>query len=85
MAAPAAKAPRDTSGIRAALGEAQVRAVTANATRVLIDVADPAAVDIAALGGAGVRAAIGSGERLHLIVGPGAEALGAQLRRELLG
>jgi len=51
---------------------------------VLIDVADPAAVDMRGLTGAGVRAALGSGNRLHLIIGPGAEALGAQLRRELL-
>ncbi|MBQ1500081.1 MAG: PTS transporter subunit EIIC [Sphingomonas sp.] len=79
-----AAAQADTGGIRAALAGTQVRAVAANATRVLIDVADPGAVDIAALAGAGVRAAMGSGNRLHLITGPGAEALGARLRSELL-
>jgi len=84
-AAPAvAAAHADTGGIRAALAGTKVRAVAANATRVLIDVADPAAVDMRGLTGAGVRAALGSGNRLHLIIGPGAEALGAQLRRELL-
>ena len=85
LAAPAvAAAHADTGGIRAALAGTKVRAVAANATRVLIDVADPAAVDMRGLTGAGVRAALGSGNRLHLIIGPGAEALGAQLRRELL-
>ena len=74
----------DTSAIRAALAGAKVRAVAANATRVLIDVEDPAALDLAAFAGA-VRTASLSGNRLHLIVGAGAEGLGAQLKRELLG
>ena len=83
--APAIAAARhDTGGIRAALAGTKIRAVAANATRVLIDVEDPAAIDVAALAGAGVRAVAGSGNRLHLIVGPGAEALGAQLKGELL-
>jgi PTS system N-acetylglucosamine-specific IIC component len=81
VAVPAAAS--DTSAIRAALGSAKVRDVAANATRVLIDVEDPAGLDLAAFGGA-VRAASVSGNRLHLIVGAGAEALGAQLKRELL-
>ncbi|MEP9359163.1 N-acetylglucosamine-specific PTS transporter subunit IIBC [Sphingomonas sp. KR3-1] len=81
-AAPVAASHGDASGIRAALGTAKVRAVAANATRVLIDVEDPAALDLARLP---VRAASLSGNRLHLIVGAGAEALGAQLKRELLG
>jgi PTS system N-acetylglucosamine-specific IIC component len=81
VAVPAAAS--DTSAIRAALGPAKVRDVAANATRVLIDVEDPAGLDLAAFGGA-VRAASVSGNRLHLIVGAGAEALGAQLKRELL-
>ncbi|OSZ69570.1 PTS N-acetyl-D-glucosamine transporter [Sphingomonas sp. IBVSS2] len=83
-AAPAiAAAHADTSGIRAALAGTKIRAVAANATRVLIDVADPAAIDMGRLAGAGVRAVLASGDRLHLIIGPGAEALAAQLRREL--
>ncbi|NYT42396.1 PTS transporter subunit EIIC [Sphingomonas sp. R-74633] len=87
VAAVVAAAPMaggDTGAIRAALGAAKVRGVAANATRVLIDVEDPAAVDLAAFGGA-VRTASVSGNRLHLIVGAGAEALGAQLKAELLG
>jgi len=83
-AAEAVAARGDTGAIRTALAGARVRAVAANATRVLIDVEDPAALDLAAFDGA-VRQAVLSGNRLHLIVGAGAEALAAQLRRELVG
>jgi PTS system N-acetylglucosamine-specific IIC component len=71
----------DTAGIHRALAGVKVRAVVANATRVVIEVEDASGLDVAAFP---VRAASISGNRVHLIVGSGAEALGALLKHELL-
>jgi PTS system N-acetylglucosamine-specific IIC component len=71
--------------VRAAVGAGAAAATPAAPAAPVAAVSRDTGGILAALASAGVRGVAGSGHRLHLIVGPGAEALGAQLRRELLG
>ena len=65
-------------------GSANVRAVETRSTRLIVDLADAGAVDEAALKAAGLRGSVRVGEnRLHLIAGPEAEALGRRMRASL--
>jgi PTS system N-acetylglucosamine-specific IIC component len=74
---PASAAPLAAGDVIAALGgAANVKAVAPGSSRVLATVKDPAAVDMGRLGALGARAiARPKPESVHLIVGPGAEAL----------
>ncbi|WP_404338447.1 N-acetylglucosamine-specific PTS transporter subunit IIBC [Sphingomonas sp. MMS12-HWE2-04] len=73
----------DTAAVAAALGNGNVRAARARGTRVLVDVADPAAVDRAALTRAGISAIVvpdGQGS-VHLIAGGASADLAEALAR----
>jgi N-acetylglucosamine PTS system EIICBA or EIICB component len=86
-AAPGAPAPAKDilQGLLAALGgRANVRSVEPASSRLRIRVADSSAIDGAAIRKLGMRGvAIAAADCVHVIVGPAAEAAGAQLR-ELL-
>jgi PTS system N-acetylglucosamine-specific IIC component len=79
--APAAVAtPLDVAALDALLRGAGARAISADATRLLVDLPAGAAIDAQALQAAGVRA-VSRGARLHLILGPSAPAVLAELER----
>ena len=73
----------DISGLVQALGgAANLAAATGAATRVRLELGDPAAVDEAALRAWGVRAVAWPAPGvLHLVLGPGADAIAAALRQ----
>jgi len=73
-----AAAPPDAAALRRLLHDAGARSVSADATRLLVDVPRGARIDEAALRAAGVRA-IARGARLHLVVGVSAPALAAEM------
>lgn len=79
----ALKGEPDAAAIRAALCHATIRSVTANETRVLIDLDEGAEPDLAAISEAGVRSVTLSGRRLHLIVGSSAAYLCQSLQSVL--
>ncbi|HWD66404.1 MAG TPA: PTS N-acetyl-D-glucosamine transporter, partial [Caulobacteraceae bacterium] len=63
-----------------ALGAA-IAAVEARASRVVVTLAEPRAVDEAALLAAGARAAVATApDKVHLVVGPAAEQVAAGLK-----
>ncbi|MBC9032287.1 PTS transporter subunit EIIC [Sphingomonas sp. JC676] len=69
----------DAATVVRALGEGNLRSAEARATRVLAKVGDPELVDEAALRRAGVRAVAVVGGTVHLVAGPDASALAAEL------
>ncbi len=79
LAAAPAAARLDFDAVRTLLQPAKIRAVYANATRVLVDVDKPEAIDATALRQAGVGVVAISGKRIHLIVGAAASELSATL------
>lgn len=63
-------------------GLANVREVSTCSSRLRVVLADPAALDEAALAAAGVRGLVKVGERaFHVVLGPDAERIGEDLRR----
>jgi PTS system N-acetylglucosamine-specific IIC component len=69
----------DAAAVARALGEGNLRSAEARATRVLAKVGDPELVDEGALRRAGVRAVAVTGGTVHLVAGPDASALAAEL------
>jgi PTS system N-acetylglucosamine-specific IIC component len=69
----------DGAAVATALGAGNLQSAEVRATRVLARVGDPGLVDEAALRRAGVRAVAISGGTIHLIVGPDATRLAAEL------
>lgn len=76
---PARPATVDGAAVFRALGEDNLRSAVARATRVLARVGDPELIDADALLRAGVRAVAVSGNMVHLIAGPDAVRLAAEL------
>ena len=80
--------PQDQAKARAILaalgGPANLREVTANASRLRIVLANPASLDQTALAKAGARGCVTLNDGVvHLVVGPGAEALEGAMRSNL--
>jgi PTS system N-acetylglucosamine-specific IIC component len=85
-AAKAAPAPQDQAqALLAALGgPANLRQVTANASRLRLVLADPQRIDQAALAKAGTRGSVQlSHNVLHVVVGSNAEAVAEMLRKKI--
>jgi PTS system N-acetylglucosamine-specific IIC component len=70
----------DVTALGALLHKARARTISADATRMLVDIPADATIDAQALRAAGVRT-VSRGTRLHLILGPTAPAVLAELER----
>jgi PTS system N-acetylglucosamine-specific IIC component len=70
----------DAAALLQALGRDNLRSVDARSSRLIIELGDSAAVDLKSLESTGLRAVVAvSKTRIHLLVGAGAEQLGAEL------